>query len=77
MDKRRLPGYAQSKNPNPARLVRRLCKNGDCSKGGLSWAEMTTDRPSWDVLRNSKEGDFTAVCLKCGKTVTDSYDWVR
>ena len=41
MDKRRLPGYAQSKNPNPARLVRRLCKNGDCSKGGLSWAEMT------------------------------------
>ena len=49
---------AQRKNPNPARLVRLLCKNGDCSKGGLSLAEMTTDHPGWEVLRNLQRGRF-------------------
>ncbi len=57
-----LPEYAQRKNPNRARLVRLLCKNGDCSKRGESWAEMTTDYPGQGVLRDSKEADFTADC---------------
>jgi hypothetical protein len=70
-----LPDYAQCKNPNRARLARLLCKNGDCSKRDESWAEMTTDHPGWGVLKKPQEKDFTAVCLRCGKTAKDPYNW--
>jgi hypothetical protein len=70
MDRGQFPAYA-----NRGRLVRLLCKNGDCSKGGLSWAEMTTDHPGWHLLRNSQAGDFAAVCLECGKTAMDPHNW--
>jgi hypothetical protein len=36
---------------------------------------MTTDRPAWNVLRDSREGDFTAVCLVCRKATADPYNW--
>lgn len=72
-----LPDYAQRKNPNRARLVRLLCKKGDCSKHGESWAEMTTDHPGWGVLKKSQEGKYTAVCLKCGTMAEDPYNWTR
>lgn len=67
-----LPDHAQ--NANPARLVKLLCK-GDCS--GVRWAEMNADYPGQDVLSKSQLGDFTAVCLRCGKTAKDSYNWFR
>jgi hypothetical protein len=65
-----LPNYAQ--RANPARLVRLFCK-GKCSR--TVCAEMTTDRPAWNVLRDSREGDFTAVCLVCRKATADPYNW--
>jgi hypothetical protein len=65
-----LPNYAQ--HANRSRLVKLLCK-GDCSH--VVWAEMNTDYPGQDVLGKSQLGEFTAVCLRCGKTAKDSYNW--
>jgi len=67
-----LPNYAA--RANSARLVRLLCK-GKCSH--VVWAEMNVDYPGQEVLRKSQVGDFTAVCLKCGKIAQDPYNWLR
>ena len=68
-----IPIYA--KNADRKKLVRILCKGGCQNRNSL--AQMNVDYPSREVLRNSKVGDYTAKCLRCGSIAKDCHKWTR
>lgn len=67
-----LPKYAE--NADRKKLVKILCK-GNCNS--TAWAEMNVNYPGQEALRHSDLGDYSAICLKCGKVARDSYNWHR
>ena len=67
-----LPQYAADANRH--RVVIVLCK-GQC--GRTRWALMNQDYPGESILDRAKFGDFSAICLKCGRVAKDAYNWLR
>lgn len=67
-----LPKYAEK--ADRAKVVRILCK-GVCRTG--TYAELNRVFPGKNELWNSPEGEYEAVCLKCGGIAKDYYNWHR
>lgn len=67
-----LPKYAQS--ADRSRIVHILCK-GKCSKPRL--AEVNRSFSSMAELKNAEMGEYEAICLKCGSSASDNYNWYQ
>lgn len=67
-----LPQYAA--RVNRCRVVKILCR-GRCA--AARWAELDSDYPGKEALKNAGLGDFHATCLMCGYRATDNYNWMR
>lgn len=67
-----LPSYVKH-DVNLKRVIHTFCR---C---GCKWGEMNKDYPGDDVWETEKEisNKYSAECLKCGKTLIDSYNWSR
>jgi hypothetical protein len=66
-----LPEYASRADRN--RVVQLLCDR--C--GTTRWAEMNIHYPGQQALRDAKNFNLSATCLKCGAVAHDSYNWHR
>ena len=66
------PKYAQSV---PVKyLIQILCK-GQCNSE--RWARLNKPYPGKLALKNAKNGEYRATCLKCGYVALDNHNWHR
>lgn len=68
-----LPTYAKDADLNKIMIVNHNCKD----KG--KFGEMNLDYPGKEAWETEKHinGKYTAKCLKCEATISDSYNWYR
>jgi hypothetical protein len=66
-----LPSYASG--ADRSRLISITCR--DCSK--VRWAVLSKPFPGVERLKAAGMREYRAICLKCGYSATDNYNWTR
>ena len=67
-----LPQYAKS---TPDEFLVQMHCDGRCGK--TRWARLNQPHPGLTALRNARELEYAATCLKCGFEATDNYNSYR
>lgn len=63
----RLPNYAKKADKKKIIIV-------NCNNCGGKFGELEVDYPGQEIMI---AGKYKAKCLKCGRTVSDNYNWYR
>ncbi|NWF06682.1 hypothetical protein HX810_03205 [Pseudomonas salomonii] len=67
----KLPPYAYG--ADRSRVISIMC--GDCGK--VRWAALSKPFPGIEKLKAAGAVEYRAICLKCGYSAADSYNWYR
>jgi len=67
----KLPAYASG--TDRSKVISILCR--DCSK--VRWAALNKPFPGVEKLKAAGMREYQAICLKCGYSASDNYNWSR
>ncbi|RMR37942.1 hypothetical protein ALP36_02002 [Pseudomonas syringae pv. coriandricola] len=67
----KLPAYAS--DTDRSKVINIVCR--DCCK--VRWAILNKPFPGFERLKTAGMAEYRAICLKCGYSATDNYNWSR